>query len=325
MRLTTAGEVRRIDLRRAIDLVPVAVAVWSEVEFDADGRAIDPRTGLGDPALVLVEGRHRQVGARYEVTVEAPRTELPADVKASFDEERVEAVKLKFSDPRWEDFRAREQAAKVWVGIDRTTVSVRLRHDDGRRLSVTVDDETGTWTVDVDLHLGRQPKVEATLNVDLTATMRAAGSGGCPSRVMGGPLVATATVDLSALDVPGGELAVADGSANRFRAAGRAEVRTGQDTWSVTARGSVGARGLGRPVLWIFGWYARWLVNKGLTEAWATADARIDELDRLLADLAARTEADGPEHVLRQALWSTVHTMHAAAADPSTHLGPPTA
>jgi hypothetical protein len=325
MRLTTAGEVRRIDLRRAIDLVPAALAVWDAVSFDPDGRAVDPTTGLGDPALVLVEGRHRQVGARYEVTVEAARTELPAELEASFVEERAEAVKLRAPRARWEDFHAREQAAKVWVGIDRTTVSVRLRHDDGRRLSLTIDDEKGTWTVDIDLHLGRQPKVEATLNVDLTATMRAAGSGGCASRVMGGPLVATATVDLSALDVPGGELAVADGSANRFRAAGRADVKAGRDTWSVKARGSVGARGLGRPVLWIFGWYARRLVNKGLAEAWATADARIDELDRLLADLAARTEADGSEHVLRQAAWSTVHTMHAAAADPTNHPDPPTA
>jgi hypothetical protein len=72
VKVTTSGVLRRIDLTPAIDLFPALFHQWDDLQFDDTGHVVDARTGSAISQLVLVEGRHRQPGARYQLTKGEP-------------------------------------------------------------------------------------------------------------------------------------------------------------------------------------------------------------------------------------------------------------
>ncbi|MEO8692346.1 MAG: hypothetical protein ABI658_02455 [Acidimicrobiales bacterium] len=72
MKVTTSGVLRRIELTSAIDLLPALFQQWNDLQFDDTGRVVDAPAGCPIAKLLLVEGGHRQPGARYEVTMEQP-------------------------------------------------------------------------------------------------------------------------------------------------------------------------------------------------------------------------------------------------------------
>jgi hypothetical protein len=72
LKVTTSGVLRRIDLAPAIDLLPALFQEWDDLQFDHAGQVVDAPVGSAISQLLLIEGRHRQPGARYEVTTDQP-------------------------------------------------------------------------------------------------------------------------------------------------------------------------------------------------------------------------------------------------------------
>lgn len=304
MRLKTSGSVRRIDIASVQRLIPPLIEEWARLTFDAGGAVVNPITGASNPALALVEGRHRQIGSRYAVTIETPRLELPEHLRPSFDREELELVRSGASDEAWRVHHERRSEASVPVGVDRTTVSVTIRADDARRLAVTIADEEGRYSVDVEIRHGQLPHVELAGRVDLTAMIRKAGAPGCLAGFLGGMAHANATVDLATLAANGGTLLDATGRMNRFDGAASSRVETTARQWRVDGVVTVRGQGLGRIVLLVAGRRARRQAADALEWFWQTSDQWIGDVEDELRTLASEIDrAGGPEEFAHRALW----------------------
>jgi hypothetical protein len=67
VRITSEGDVRRVDLAMLRRLIPPLWSEWANLEFTSEGWLRDPDTGQPLGILRLVHGRHRVPGARYTV------------------------------------------------------------------------------------------------------------------------------------------------------------------------------------------------------------------------------------------------------------------
>lgn len=296
MRLKTSGSVRRIDLQAAQQLLPPLVDEWARLTFGPDGAVVNPITGGPHTALVLVEGRHRQAGTRYAVTIETPTIEVPPDPGPEAGGSADDDLR------RIQELRRRE--AGITVGAERTTLAVVVRADDSRRLAVTVGDEGGNWSVEVDIEHGPLPRIELVGRVDLTALVRGAGAPGCLAGFLGGPAHGTATIDPSALAGGRGTLLDATGSMKRFGGTARAEVETSSRAWRVDGAVSVRASGLGRIALLVAGRRVRRQAAQALQQCWESSETWIGGVEDDLRELSSEIErAGGPEPFVHRALW----------------------
>jgi hypothetical protein len=320
MKVRTSGTLRRIDLQPALACIPALLDEWAELRFDRSGMMLNPLTGEPQRAVKLVAGRHRRPGARYEVTTEAPVYDLPEHLKAGFDQEsqRLRSEGIGFSSPESEDLLRRRREASVQVGTTTSTVVATLTHDDGKRLAASVTEPGGFWTVDASFIRGRQPALSLDEGrLDLTTTLRKNAVPGCLARLLGGVGAGRAGLDLAALDGRGGRLLVADARVNRFRGNATANVRAAPRDWRVAATLTLGARGLARPVLWIFGRRLRRTLDDAFDAFWTDSPRRIDELEDMLKKLSADADqAGGFADLIRRELWAPTPAGPARDTDP---------
>jgi hypothetical protein len=303
MRFETAGELRRVDLASIIDVLPALRDEWAGLRFDRDGRLINPLTGDTVAALTLLDGRHRQPGAVYRLTVTSPKLELPEERRAEFEKEARKLSKRNAKQERWNDHFARRRKASVRVGTEEERFAATLREDNARRLAFSLSHEDDHWTVDVVVDHGRLPKVELNGHVDLTASFKADGTPGFLASILGGTGGGTAVVDLRTFE-RGGPIVDAEARANRFRGSARLEVRTSATRWAVSGDGTLRARGLGLPVLWFAGRRVRRSVDRSLAEFWASSESQMGELEKELSGLRTGIEDEGgPAPFVLRALW----------------------
>lgn len=303
MRFKTAGELRRVDLGPVIDLLPAMRDEWAGINFDGDGRVINPLTRGAVEALALVDGRHRQGGTRYRITVTSPKLDLPENRRAEFEREARKLTRRNASQERWNDHVVRRRDASVQVGTERDHYALTLREDTARRLVFSVSDEAEHWTIHADVEHARLPKIELKAHVDLTASFKADGSPGWLAAMLGGTGVASAVFDLATLE-RSGRTVHADGRANRFRGSARLEVRASATRWAITGEGALRARGLGRLVLWFAGRRIRSSIDGPLAEFWASSESRTAALEKETSRLrTAIGKEGGPAPFVRRALW----------------------
>lgn len=302
--LKTSGTVRRIDLGRAVKLLPPLFDEWARLGFDSSGAALNPITGTAVPALTLVEGRHRAPGARYRVTVETPRMELPEARRAEFDEEFAALTSGGHSDKDTAAHFKRRQEASAQVGVDETTCFVTITEDDARGMAATVSEDRGRWAVNVDIRRGVFPRIEAAGWVDLTAVIEEDVRPGCLARLIGGTGEGSATLDLSHVATRGGRLFEAKGHANRFRGVAQADIATSGSEWKLDGALSLRARGLGRAVLLIAGKRIRRHIDDVIKRFWESSADRITATEAELRALTAAVErAGGEDALVHQMLW----------------------
>jgi hypothetical protein len=320
MKVRTSGTLRRIDLQPALACIPALLAEWAELRFDRSGMMLNPLTGEPQRAFKLVAGRHRRPGARYEVTTEAPVYDLPEHLKAGFNLEwqRLRREGVGFSSPESENLLRRQREASVQVGTTTSTIVATLTHDDGKRLAASVTEPGGFWTVDASFIRERQPALSLDEGrLDLTTMLRKNAVPGCLARLLGGVGAGRANLDLAALDGHGGPLLVADARVSRFRGNVTANVRPARRDWQVAATLTVKARGLARPVLWIFGKRLRRTLDEAFDTFWTDSPRRIDELEDTLRKLSADADqAGGLGDLIRRELWTPTPAASARDTDP---------
>lgn len=262
----TSGAVRRIDLAQAVKLLPPLFAEWARLEFDGSGAVINPITREPMSALALVAGRHRAPDARYRVTIETPRPD--------------------------------------GSGVDVSTSFVTLTKDDAYGMAATISEDRGRWAVNVDIQRGVLPRIEAAGWVDLTAMIKDEVGVGCLAGLLGGSGEGSATLDLATLTGQGGRLFEANGHANRFRGAGRADVVGSAAEWKLDAALSLRARGLGRAVLLVMGRRIRRALEDQIKRYWESAADRVTTAETDLRLLATEVErVGGEEEFVHRALW----------------------
>ncbi|MGE3622121.1 MAG: hypothetical protein AB7L84_16830 [Acidimicrobiia bacterium] len=292
-----------MDLAPVVDLFPALWDEWAGLRFDGHGRLLNGMTGGVVEGLTLAEGRHRQPGARYRLTVVTPEVDLPDALRTELDEEASALSRRKASRDEWSAHTARRREASVQVGTRRHDLVTVLHEDTARKVAFTVSHEDQPWSVDVVVERRRVPRVTLDGCIDLTASLRAAGMPGCLSALFGGTGRGTAAVDLGSLERSARALE-ASGRANRFRAEVAADVRTSAARWAVKGRARLRARGLGRPVLWFTGRKLRSGLDRAFADLWASADAMSAELEEELHRLRAAIHAEGgPAAFVRRALW----------------------
>ena len=302
MRFSSVGDLRRIDLDPLLALLPAVRAEWAGLRFDEGGAAIDPITGAARPSFRLVDGTHRQPGARYEAVIESPHLELPEHLQEAFASESVRLQRASAAER--EAHRARRAAAMVQTGVDRHTFVGVLHRDDVEQVDVTVTDEDQRWSVDVTIGHGRLPLVDLAGQVDITALLRTDGTPGCLAGFLGGSGEAGAIADATTLEGRGGRLIEVGGRANRFHGHGHVDVATSIQSWSVKAHGALRARGLGRLVLLFTRSSIRHQVDKQLAELWCRSEARVDDAERSIAHLDGLVRQEGGEAgFVRRAIW----------------------
>lgn len=318
MKFTTSGQLRRLDLSPIVDLLPALLEEWGGLQFDRDGQVLNPLTGESLASFALVDGRHRQPGARYRATITTPKYDLPEDRRAEFEEESRKLSQRSAKQDAWNDHFARRREASVQVGTGEQVLTLTLRDDNSRRLAFGVSGETEHWTVDLGLERGRLPSVQVSGSLDLTAILRADGNLGCVSGILGGTGAGTATVDLATMERDGSFL-VADGRANRFRGALGFDVRTSATTWSIEGTFVLRARGLARPILWFAGRRIRRSIEESVAEFWTDSESHVAELDGEIQRLrAAIVEEGGSAPFVRRSLWDDEFDP-----DPDGDSGPP--
>ena len=303
MRFRTKGDIRRIDVSPALELIPALLDEWAGLTFDRKGRLVHPLTGDAVDALVLESGRHREAGATYRLTIRTPEWDLPEDRKDEFHEELLALSAGPPSPEKWEAYTARRQAASVQVGVTETLTQFTLRTDDLRVLAVDLTDESGNWTIQVAIEHGRTPRIQLTGRADLTAVLRELRTPGCLAGMLGGTGELEAGVDLAALEDDARAVLVA-GRANRFRGNGSVDVRTSAARWTISASARIGARGIARPLLWATRRRIRRTVKAGLAEFWSTADDNVAAVARDLHTLRQLVENEGgPSPFVHRVLW----------------------
>ncbi len=286
-----------------VDLLPALWEKWGGLEFDRDGQVLNSLTSEPLASFALVDGRHRQPGARYRATITTPKYDLPEGRRAEFEKESRKLSQRNAKQEEWSDHFARRREASVQVGTEEQLLTLTLRDDNSRRLAFGVSDETEHWTVDVDLEHGRLPSVQVSGTLDLTARLKADGTPGCLSGILGGTGVGTATVDLATVE-RGGSLVVAEGRATRFRGNLGVDVRTSATTWSIEGTFVLRARGLARPILWFAGRRMRRSIDQSVAEFWSDSESHVRELDRQVQRLrAAIAEEGGSAPFVRRSLW----------------------
>lgn len=301
MKITTSGTLRRVDLAPAVDLLPALRDEWAGLKFDHDGWLINPLTQERVDTVRLVGGRHRRPGARYRIAT--PEVDLPEDQRAEFDAE-LEALAHSGADQaEWEDHFVRRQAASVPTGTDEHVLTFTLRGDDMRSLGGTLTDDSGHWSVDVDVHHRRLPAIDLRGAVDIDALLLATGTPGCLARFLGGRGEGTATVDLATIEGDGRSVD-AEGHAGRFHGSVQMHTRTSPTEWQLDGTGTLRARGLARPIQWIVGRRLRRRIEASLTSWWADAEPRLRSLRAEMDQLRSAIEHEGGEAAfVRRALW----------------------
>ncbi len=303
VRFTTSGELQRIGLSPIVDLLPALREEWAGLKFGRDGQLINALTGRPVTSFALRDGEHRQLGARYRATVTTPKYELPEDRRAEFENESRELSERNAMQEAWNDHFARRREASIQVGTKENLLMATLREDNSKRLSFLVSDEHQRWTVEFDVEHERLPKIGISGTIDLTAQLKADGTPGCLSTILGGTGVGAGTVDLAAAE-RGGRAVDAKGRANRFGGSLMVEVRASASKWAIDGRGVLGARGIARPILWFAGRRIRRSIEKSLAEFWSVSASHMSDLDRELQRLrAAIAKEGGTAPFVRRALW----------------------
>jgi hypothetical protein len=186
-----------------------------------------------------------------------------------------------------------------------TRLDVVLEHDDAWRTAFTVTAEGAPWSLAVDVHHARLPRVEVSVRTRL-ASPAGAGVGdrpGCLARLAGTGR-GQATMASAVLDGHGTALVAASGRMPGFRARAVIDVDARDDRWVVNGRVTILARGLGRPVLLLAGWPLRRRFGAGCRCLWRDADRRSARAERDLRLLAASVEKVGdPKVFVRRLLW----------------------
>ncbi|MGY6499856.1 MAG: hypothetical protein ACXIVQ_03015 [Acidimicrobiales bacterium] len=303
MRFRTKGDIRRIDLSPALELIPALRDEWADLTFDRKGRLVNPLTGDTVDALVLQSGRHRESGAVYRLTVRTPEWDLPEDRKEEFHEELLAISEGPPSPDAWADYSARRQAASVQVGAIETHTRLTLRTDDLRVLAVDVTDESENWTVELTIEHGRTPRLHLAGRADLTAVLRELRTPGCLARRFGGSGEIVAAIDLGALERDARAITV-DGHANRFGGSASVDVQTSAARWRISAGARIRTQGIARPVVWFFRRRIRRSLKAGLDEFWPTVDESVASLARDLHALRRVVDAEGgPNPFVHRVLW----------------------
>ncbi len=294
---------RRIDLSPVVDLLPALREEWVALEFDRDGQVVNPRTGEPVTSFALLEGRHREPGARYLARITTPTYDLPEERRAEFERESLDLRQRNANHEAWLDHFARRREASVQVGTEERSRTLILREDNSWRLTFGVSDEPGHWTIDVEIRHGRLPHVEISGSLDLTARLEAERTPGCLARILGGTAAGTATLDLAAVERTG-SLITAEGNANRFTGKIGVDVRTGARTWSIKGTGVLRARGLARPILWFTGRRIRRRINEALAKFWSDSESHVGAVDRQIRGIrTAIADEGGATAFVRRSLW----------------------
>jgi hypothetical protein len=303
VRFESSGDLRRLDLTSVVGLLPALRDEWAGLQFDRDGRLLNPLTGDTAAALTLVGGRHRQPGATYRITVTSPKLELPQGRRAEFEAEARELTRHRAQAEQWKEHAARRREASVQVRTQQEHFAASVREDNAHRLAFSVSDEPTTWTVDVDVEHGRLPKVDLDGQIDLTAVIQADGTPGCLAGLLGGTGRGAAVLELGALE-RGGQVVRANGRANRFRGSAKVDMQASATTWTVAGTGSLRARGLGRLVLWLAGRRIRGSIDRSVAELWTKGETRTIEMEQQLSRLRDAIETDGGSApFVHRAIW----------------------
>lgn len=304
MRFETSGELLRLDLDPVAELVPAMRDEWAGLRFDERGRLVNPVTGDALDAVALVDGRHRQVGATYRITVTSPTLDLPPDRRTAFEREARRLGRRNTSAEQWREHAARRRDALVPVGSKQARYFATIREDNGHKLAVTVSHERRRWTVEADVeHLVGLPKVALRGHVDLTGWLKDEGMPRLLAAILGGKAHATVTVGPEALE-RGGALLEAEGSANRFGGEARLDSRTSMTAWHLSGNSTIRTRGLGRLVLRLAGRRVRDRIEQSVADFWASSDATMRSVQEELLSLRAATDVEGgPAPFARRLLW----------------------
>ncbi len=290
MRFSTSGSLRRIDISLLAEALAALRKEWSALRFDATGHVVNPLTGASLDTLRLLEGRHRAVGARYEIVTRTPETTWDATAQ---------------------DF--------VPTGtINETSTFLVIRGDDARTLSVSVHDLEAQWSVDVDVVHDRLPRIELSGAADVTEMMKGEVGAGCLSWLVGGTASGRATIDLGVVERRSGTLADGSGRYNRFRANGAVTISTSAREWDVDAKARVKTKGLARLAALIFRGRITTAADEAIARFWRDAPAAVDEADRELHQ-ARQLVADegGVDQVVHRMLWEEGYADRLDAAHPS--------
>lgn len=305
MELSTAGELGRVDLGPIVALLPALRDEWAELTFSSDGSLINPLTGATSSSIALLDGRHRQAGARYRVTVTTPTFGLPESRRAEFGEDSRRLSRRNAEREAWDDHFARRRQALVQVGVEARHLAARLREDTARTLAFSLTDEDEHWTVEMTIVMedGTLPCVLLSGRADLRALLRAEGTPGCFAGFLGGAATGTGTFDLAVLE-RGGRMIEVEGRARRVRGGARFDVRTSTTTWAVDGKGRLRARGLARPVMWFAGRHVRDRIEATLADLWAGSESRTTGVSSQMVRLhAALAEEGGPAPFVHRVLW----------------------
>lgn len=176
------------------------------------------------------------------------------------------------------------------VGTNERLLTATLREDNPLRLALTLADDSGHWTVEIDVEHRRLPMVSVSGTLDLTALSRADGTPGCLAGVLGGGGEGTAILDFAPIE-DDGRLIDAQGRANQFRGSVRLETRTSATRWTLEGNGALHARGLARPILWFAGRRMRRSIDHSLGKFWTESESGMPELDAELRRLQSAIEA----------------------------------
>lgn len=269
MRLTTSGSIRRFDYSLLVAALAPLRQEWTDLRFDADGLVVNPITGEPTGGLRLVEGRHRQPGARYEAIAQTG-----------------------------ED--------------DASTIHLTLRRDDARTLALTAVDPRDLWSVDIDLHHGRIPRVDLAARADATELIADGGAPRWLARRIGGAAAGTMTVDLATIEQrSGGTVAQGSGHLRLLRGSGSATVAPTTHGWDVAVSVKARGRGLGRIAMRLLGGQVRSSFETSAAATWSSMPTTIDRLETYLRESQRVVDGEGGiEPVIHRMLWDATFDEH---------------
>lgn len=305
VKVATHGELQRVDVAAALELLPSLREEWARLQFASEGGLINPLTGEVVPVMALIGGRHRQPGAAYRVTVASPKLHLPEGRRGEFAKESKRLARRNAKQEQWDEHHLRRREASVQVGVIEEHYSVVLEEDTVGRVAFSVSDDAEQWRVRVEVEDEPWPKVHFSGDIDLTAMWRAEGTPGCVAGLLGGTGSATATFDTAPLH-RGGQLLEMEGRANRFRGRLRLEIEHTSPRWVGAGEATLRAVGLARPVLWFAGRRVNARIARSLKEFWTAAERAAADLEGHMCRLRAGVAREGSEALfVRRFLWDS--------------------